>query len=567
MSNPQELSLRQCIALKLMPDIRFFDRGDGLEPVLELSPELASGLRKLNPGGVILFRENLSSVAQIRALTEQIRSCLSPRALIGIDQEGGRVTRLPRGECTSFSGNMALAACADAELLAQQVGAAQARELSALGINVNFVPSLDVNSNPDNPVIGVRAFGDDPDRVASLGAALLAGLQGGGVAGAVKHFPGHGDTCQDSHTDLPRVTRSLSQAQAIDLAPFAQVIRSAAPAMVMTAHIQYPALDSSTLPGTDIVVPATLSRAMMTGLLREQMGYQGVVITDALDMRAISDRFSPAEAVMACFQAGVDIALMPLLLRSPADFEQYEQIIAAVEAAVTSGELDEAELRASAHRVLVLQRQFADPGEALDTETVGSESHQRLEQAVAQASLTLVAGELPALPAPANVHLLMPGPGSASALAAALIAVAPSLQVSWQSLEQFDPVREQDSARQADLYLVGVSEPASSAVVMGGAEDLASLPDRSPAGVQRAMLAATEGTPRVVLMLNSPYSAMEFKDLAEAVLASYDGASEGIDGEPGPAYRAIARALLGDGSPEGRLPVNLPDVTDRLSRA
>ena len=563
MSDSQHLSLRQCIALKLMPDIRFFDQGDGPGPVQALSPELAAGLRRLNPGGVILFRENLSSVAQIRTLTEQIRHCLSSSALIGVDQEGGRVTRLPRGQCTSFSGNMALAACRDGERFARQVGAAQARELAALGINVNFVPSVDVNSNPDNPVIGVRSFGDDPDKVSTLGSALLEGLQGGGVAGALKHFPGHGDTSQDSHTDLPLVARSAAQAEAMDLAPFAAVIGSAAPAMVMTAHIQYPALDSSTLPGTDVVVPATLSRVMMTGVLREQMAYKGVIITDALDMRAISDRISPAAAVTACFRAGVDIALMPVLVRSPASFEQYEQIIAAVEEAVASGELDETELRASAGRVLALQQQFAGAAQVADIGAIACQQHRSLERDIARASLTLVTGELPALSAAASVHLLLPDADSATALAAALRAEAPSLEISWQSLDQFDPVREQHSLREADLYLVGVSEPAASAVVVGGAEDLPNLPDRSPAAVQKTTLAAAGGTPRVVVLLNSPYVAVEFQDLAEAVLASYDGASEGLAGEPGPAYWAIARVLLGHDKPGGSLPVAVPGISHR----
>ena len=189
MKHPEDLSLAQCVALKLMLDLRYYDSGQGLQSVLELSPELKQQLRRLRPGGVILFRENLDTPEQIRSLTDQVRACLGESTLIGIDQEGGRVTRLPRDTCTSFSGNMALAACEQGETLARQQGCAQAAELAALGINVNFVPSLDVNSNPDNPVIGVRSFGDEPARVASLGAALLDGLQGAGLAGAVKHFP------------------------------------------------------------------------------------------------------------------------------------------------------------------------------------------------------------------------------------------------------------------------------------------------------------------------------------------------------------------------------------------
>ncbi|TDG15323.1 glycoside hydrolase family 3 protein [Seongchinamella unica] len=557
MSNSDPSTLRQCIALKLMPDIRFFDRGDGRAPVLELSDELARGLRAINPCGVILFRENLASVEQIRRLTGEIRRCLGPRALIGVDQEGGRVTRLPRAECTSFSGNMALAACEDGQQLALLAGAAQAAELRALGININFVPSLDVNSNPDNPVIGVRSFGDDPDRVAALGAALLEGLQGGGVAGSLKHFPGHGDTSQDSHTDLPCVSRDAEQALASDLAPFSRVIESSAPAMVMTAHIQYPALDGSTLPGTDVVVPATLSRAILTGLLREQLGYRGVIITDALDMRAISAIISPAEAVIGCFRAGVDIALMPLRLRSPASLEAYQAIIAAVMDAVVRGELDEDELRASAARVLALQARFGDAAVDTGRDCIACEQHLALEQRIAASSLTLIAGQLPTLSPGAAVHLLMPDCASARALSLALLAVEPSLQLSWQGLDDFHAGRERQYVQQTDCYIVGVSEPATSAVVAGGAEDLPNLPDQQPATVQRAMLAAAGDVPTVVALLNSPYPAARFEGLATAVLATYDGATEGVGGQPGPAFRALSRLLCGRSQPRGRLPVRL----------
>ena len=188
MNAPDTLTIEQCIALKLMVDIRLFDAGEGRTPVVALAPALAQGLAHLQPGGVILFRENLADSAQIRDLTEALRHSIAPELLIGIDQEGGCVTRLPRVECTSFSGNMALAACpaADREMLARDMATAQALELKALGINVNFVPSLDVNSNPANPVIHVRAFSDKPALVARLGAAVTRGTQVNGVAAALK---------------------------------------------------------------------------------------------------------------------------------------------------------------------------------------------------------------------------------------------------------------------------------------------------------------------------------------------------------------------------------------------
>lgn len=551
-------SLEQCLALKLMPDVRFFDRGRGREPVLALPGPLAAGLAALQPCGVILFRENLASVAQCRELTVQLRAALGPGTLIGIDQEGGRVTRLPRGEVTSFSGNMALAAgpAAEREELAEAMGAAQAAELRALGINVNFVPSLDVNSNPANPVIHVRAFGDDAQQVAQLGAAVVRGLQGGSVAAAVKHFPGHGDTADDSHTGLPRVERDRDSALAVDVAPFADVIRAASPAMVMTAHIQYPALDPGCLPGTEVIRPATLSRPILTGLLRETLDFTGVIITDALDMRAISDRLSAEDAVEACFRAGADIALMPVLVRDADSLARLQALVPHLAEAVRDGRLDEAEIRASAARIQALKARFALPA-PVGEDCIGCSAHLALEQRIAAGSVTLLHGATRVLAPGDRVHLLMPGRDSAAAMAAALHELSPELVITAHSLEAFDAAREQGSIADADAVLVGVSEPVSSAVAVGGAEDLSALAERSPAAVQHWALQRAAGKHRIVAMLFSPYPATAFFREADTVYATFDGAAEGFGGSPGPAYRALAAVLCGQAAATGELPIRL----------
>lgn len=552
------LSLEQCLALKLMPDVRFFDAGQGRRPVHSLPEALAAGLASLQPCGVILFRENLVSVAQCRRLTAELRQLLGPGTLIGVDQEGGRVTRLPRAEVTSFSGSMALAACpvVERESLAEAMGAAQAAELRGLGINVNFAPSLDVNSNPANPVIHVRAFGDDPQLVARLGAAVVRGMQGGAVAAAVKHFPGHGDTAEDSHTGLPRVDRTQEAALAVDVAPFAAVISQAAPAMVMTAHIQYPALDPAPLPDTDFTCPATLSRRILTDLLRDRLGFDGVIITDALDMRAISDRLAPEAAVEACFRAGADIALMPVLARDAASLERLLALVPQLVAAVRDGRLDETEIRASAARIQALQARFALAGTEHEA-CVGCAAHRQLEQRIATGSVTCLHGVPAALPGAARVHVLMPGRDSATAMAAALREQCPDLPLTTGTLEDFDAAREAACIEAADTILVGVSEPASSAVAVGGAEDLAALAGRSPGEAQRWALQQAAGKQRIVVMLFSPYPAAQFADLAEVIFATYDGATEGFGGSPGPAYRALAAVLAGRAEATGELPVSL----------
>lgn len=561
-----DLTVEQCVALKLMLDIRFFDAGAGSAAVLELPADLADGLAALQPGGVILFRENLANVEQCQHLTQALRDCISPAALIATDQEGGRVTRLPRDQFTSFSGNMAVAACPapERESLAQAMARAQAAELAALGININFAPTLDVNSNPHNPVINVRAFGDSPAVVAALGARVVQGLQCGGVAAAVKHFPGHGDTSEDSHTHLPRVDRDRDAAQEIDLAPFAAVIQHAPPALVMTAHIQYPALDSSCLPGTDIVRPATLSRAINSDLLRAQLGFEGVVISDALDMRAISELLSPEEAVVACFQAGVDIALMPLLVRTPDSLQRLQELVSSVAAAVASGVLDEAELRRSAARVLALQSRYemktlTSEGQS-PVSSIACSAHLDLERRIAEHSITLVKGELRPLCAGSAVHLLMPDSSTAMALASALLNAEPGLDISWHCLDAFNMEQERAQVDAAEVYIVGSREPATGAVELGGAEDIDNIPDTTPASVQAHLLQAAAGRQRIALLMGSPYGAGELAAVAEAVLASYDSAVVGVGGEPGPAYKALARVLIGGVTAAGQLPITLNDA-------
>ena len=321
-----ELTLREKIAQKIMLDFRYYcgereKSGPGAatgtthcaQPVTELPQELAQLITETGLGGVVLFADNLQDSAQIVRLNQElqmaaVRSAHGRPLLIGIDQEGGRVNRLPREEAAAFAGNMAIGATypLHSGRFATESAAAMAEQVRVLGFNVNFAPTLDVNSNPDNPVINVRSYSERPEVVADLGAASVRAFQHGGVAATVKHFPGHGDTSVDSHTGLPRVERSLKQAHAIDLLPFKQVFAEAAPALTMTAHIQYPALDDSTLTsvdGEEMLVPATLSRQILNGILRQEFGYQGVIVTDSLGMAGISDYFSVEDAVVQTFAA------------------------------------------------------------------------------------------------------------------------------------------------------------------------------------------------------------------------------------------------------------------------
>jgi beta-N-acetylhexosaminidase len=276
-------------------------------------------------GGVALFSRNVSSPEQVAALTAELRSLV-----VAIDEEGGDVTRLEHERGSSYPGNFALGVVDDVELT-EQVAAAIGGDLAAVGVNLNFAPVADVNSNPRNPVIGIRSFGSEPELVARHVAAFVRGLQGAGVTACVKHFPGHGDTEVDSHLDLPTVAGDLDAA----LLPFRAAIDAGARA-IMTAHIRVPELDD---------VPATLSRRILHDLLREELGFTGLVVTDALDMKGVAT--VGMEAAVLALAAGADA----LLLGPGLGPEPVEHAHRAIVEAVSTGRLSEERLAEAAGRV------------------------------------------------------------------------------------------------------------------------------------------------------------------------------------------------------------------------
>jgi len=308
-------------------------------PGTELPADLAALWRRYRVGGVILFRHNVVGPRQLRRLVADLLEVLGPEALISVDQEGGAVLRLPF--LPSPPPGMSLGAADDPEL-ARAVGAATARGLAAYGFNLNFAPVLDLNTNPENPVIAERSFGADPERAGELALAWHEGHVREGVATTGKHFPGHGDTTVDSHLGLPVVHKSLDELRRLELVPFARAT-GRVPAL-MTAHIVYPELDGE--------LPATLSRRILTGLLRQELGYDGVVVSDALNMRAIADRWGAPEAAVRSLAAGADL-VMPL-----GDLELQAATLQRIQDALDAGELDRGQMEASAGRVAALARAF-----------------------------------------------------------------------------------------------------------------------------------------------------------------------------------------------------------------
>ncbi|MGB8941920.1 MAG: glycoside hydrolase family 3 protein, partial [Streptomyces sp.] len=254
-------------------------------------------LRRIGEGlaSVGLFGRNIASPEQLAALTAQLRAERDD-VLVAIDEEGGDVTRLEVRSGSSFPGNHALGAVDDTALT-RDVAAELGRRLAACGVNLNWAPSADVNSNPDNPVIGVRSFGADPLLVARHTAAYVEGLQSAGVAACTKHFPGHGDTAVDSHHDVPRIGVDPEVLRARDLAPFRAAIAAGTRA-VMSAHILVPSLDAE--------YPATLSRRILTGILREELGFDGLIVTDGMEMQAISATYGIERGSVLAIAAGAD---------------------------------------------------------------------------------------------------------------------------------------------------------------------------------------------------------------------------------------------------------------------
>lgn len=582
------LTLREKIGQKLLVAFRYWCPDD--QPACTLSTTrfnsaMGDALRNNAIGGVILFGNNLSSLEQGRTLLDDLRA-VPPVAgelglLLGVDEEGGAVFRLPRRAATVFPGNMALAAAwhgGGDERMAYDQGVVLAAEIAALGFNLDFAPVVDVNSNPFNPVINVRAFGDDVRTVSLLARRMMQGMAAQGVIAAYKHFPGHGDTETDSHIGLPVVNKSREDAWAIDLAPYRLAIEAGeAPEMVMTAHIQYPALDSTlvqTRTGEPIIAPATMSRKIQHNILRGELGFQGVSITDAMDMKAIAGFFGQADAVIKAFQADVDIALMPIEFRTARQAGLLSGLVDQVVAAVEAGDIDRQELDQSVLRIVrmklrngITAEQGARPRPELNI--IGSPAHRALEQRITAQSITLIRNQCAALPLKnqcARILILTPRNEQAEALRRRFEEAGyPALLLTGKALRGVGWVEIKRAINAAETVILGTSSIGVSAVVRNAHADqlLSGATVQSSLQWLRCAMeyATSRGKLAIHLTMNSPYDVVEFDDIAGATLATYS--SRGYDrGLLGPALPAAVDVMLGRSVPVGRLPVDIFALAD-----
>jgi beta-N-acetylhexosaminidase len=342
---------------------------------LAASADVKALVREFGVGHVVLFKRNVAGPEQVADLVRELQSTARDAGhdrplLVAVDQEGGRVARL-KEPWTVWPAARAVGKVGSEET-ARRMAEALAEELKACGIRYDFAPCVDVDTNPKNPVIGDRSFGDDPDLVGRLGAAMIRGFQENGVVACAKHFPGHGDTDVDSHLDLPSVEHPRARLENVELRPFRKAIEAGV-ASVMVSHLLVREIDDA--------LPATLSPKVVKGLLREELGYAGVVVTDALEMKALANHWTPAQISVLAAKAGCD--LLALCSGHDAQVEAMESLIRALEA----GEIPFKEAEAAEGRVRALKERFLagyrDPAPKEAREAAGRGEHRAIAEAIA----------------------------------------------------------------------------------------------------------------------------------------------------------------------------------------
>lgn len=468
---------------------------------------------------------NIDSPGQLRELNEALLRAAAegdqPPPLIGVDQEGGQLVPITGG-ATELPGNMALGATRDAAL-AEQAGRVIARELRAMGANVNFAPSLDVNINSANPVVGARSFGADPQLVADLGIAMLKGLQAEGVIATAKHFPGHGDTSSDSHFTAPVVPHDLDRINAVELLPFRAAIAAGVQAL-MPAHILFTALDAER--------PATLSRAILTDFVRGTLGFKGLLITDAMDMYAVA-RFGAVESVTMTLEAGIDLAL---LAHVEDQFTIRERVAHLANPAALA--------RIQAARETV-------PRDLLPFEVVGCAEHRHIAQTIADRSITLVRdnGRLPLRPTPDQTILVItPEPAD----------LTPADTSSLTTIRLADAIRRRHaqtralelprSARDTDISAMLEQARKADCIIVG---TISADQQADQAALVRALHGA--GRAPVIVALRTPYDLIAFPDVA-TYLCAYSIRDVTTE--------AVARVLFGEIAARGVLPCPIPGIAE-----
>lgn len=486
----------------------------------QVDDEIEALVRGRQVGGVCMFKRNIESAEQVAHLNDDVRALMrgSIPPFIALDQEGGNVVRISDGNVV-LPGNMALGATQSPQL-AYQAGRAQAEDLLLLGFNMNLAPVLDVNLNPRNPVIGIRSFGDRPEVVARFGEEFVRGQQDANIVTVAKHFPGHGNTDADSHRALPVMNETRAEVMS-QLEPFRRVIDEGLDGL-MTAHVAIPKL-------TGDEQPATLSPKILTDLLRRDLRFDGLVVTDELEMEAIADHYGVGNAAVLAVKAGADMVLVPW--RAERKTEVYEALLSAVR----DGRLTRERLDDSVRRILRVKakRGLFDEPKPIEQRLAQLGARDRLEvvQQIARDSVTLLRTDRRVFPLRRDqrIAVLTAEP----ALAEAIRTRAPNAKVlvtpAYPNSQERSRLRQQarELALKSDVVVVGVINSRQ---------------------VDLEMMAAATRKPVVVVSMGLPYLVQQLDD-AKAVLAVYSYQPSSAE--------AAAAALFGEQPTPGRLPVSL----------
>jgi beta-N-acetylhexosaminidase len=494
----------------------------------QVTPHIRFWIKTRRVGGVALFSRNIVDLEQTARFARELHAETEGHLpiFLALDQEGGNVVRIRDGAMV-LPGNMALGA-SRSTTLAYVAGQSLAVDLRLLGFNMNLAPVLDVNSNPANPVIGIRSYGERADLVAELGSWYVRGQQEMGVVAVAKHFPGHGDTTSDSHFSMPAIKADLSRLESVELWPFRRALAAGLDA-IMTAHIALPKIAESP------DVPATLSRNILTDILRRRLGFSGVVITDGLEMQGIVERYGSGRAAVLAILAGAD---MPMILWTP---KKKEEVYEALLAAARSGEISAERLDQSVRRVLTVKARRGLFNRTLEPLSVVLESrnknpvHDQVSQRIAREALTLVRNHGDVLPIRTvrYRHIAVvapPGPFGA------LLAREPNVEV---VSVPYVPSRER---RREDV---------TRAVAAGAKADLLviAVVNRYHVEMARQITAALPHVPVALLSFASPYYLVSLPDV-DSYLCTYSYLDM--------AQTSAAEAILGRVPMPGRLPISIP---------
>ena len=589
------MSLRDKITQMLMVDFRKWgsDSASATDFTV-MNDEVRKIVEDYNFGSVIYFANNIKTTDETFNLTIEMQTAATKDGgiplLIAADQEGGSVYRLGSG--TALPGNMALGATytANGTDYAYEAGKIIGSELSVLGINTNLAPVVDVNNNANNPVIGLRSYGDDAVMVGELASAVIAGMAEHNVIGTAKHFPGHGDTATDSHYGLPVVDKTLDVLLENELAPYLVAIDQGIE-MIMTAHILYPQLEGdkilSNKTGEYESLPATMSDDILTGLLKGQMGFEGIVVTDAMNMAGISSKWDQVQSCVIAIQSGVDLICMPCQLYCKADLANLDAIIEGLIAAVNDGTIPMERVNDAVTRILtvkenrgILDWNVEDYNITTANAVVGGKSNRDMERDIAAAAVTVVKNENNTLPlnltSESKVLMLVPYNNERAQMlmawnrADAVGLIPEGAQVDYYRFSSATINSElQAKLDWADTYII--NSEVSSAARMGYKHWLSAAPNAF------CDYAAANGKTAIISSVDKPYDVQLYPN-ASAIVAAYGckgsaadptetliGSATGSKEAEGPNIIAAVEVILGTYGATGTLPVNIPAYNSAAS--